>query len=264
MKVTLLDWWPKAGDKAVCEAAWCSTYDRDQIKTEEQIDTLINMLISKGHTTPLESVWLKFYIECPIFVERQLDKYRLTQQFEDIHGNWGIECQYGAIGRNNITQNELSGRYRTIPDRFIEMPPDVSDILQKIKENPSDHYQTHFRQAIADQYEYYESGLSFLKKGVKENKISEKEFKRGREFIRGVLGTAFYTQMIWVLNLNSFQHIMNQRLASEAQVETREIAKMMLNEVVKNKVAVKVIQKMCEVNNWQCVKQQNTKKEGEL
>lgn len=327
IKVKLLSHWGP-GDQRVCESAWTSTYDRDKFetKTEEQIDKVINIVVGQGHGTPLESTWLEFYLEIPIYIERQLDKYRMTQQYQDIRnvydedsvnrlykqyqrkyletlkhvpsgkkqsemtpqelewsyiacgyerlldnltmftaGGLEITANFAPMGRDNITQNELSGRYRTIPNRFIEMPTDVAEIVCKAKNNalqpdPVDGHmggqwdsrslKSWWSNQLHEQYRKYYSDVEDLQKAVKEGLITQSEYKRAREFLRGILGTAFITHMKLVLNLRAFENILRERLAPDAQPEIQEVAKLMLLEVIRAKVAPKVIDKMCHTNNW--------------
>ncbi len=346
IKVKLLSHWGP-GDNRVAEAAWASTYDQDkwENRTEEQRDKVLDIVVGHGHGTPLESVWLEFYIECPIFVERQLDKYRMTQQCQDIqinepelsgkklieqyrrreqvfkkmyegyndpnctcdddsetgdnklgycsvHGTVtksysalvsrpatkdelkysaaaymramdeaahqieyplskaNITSEFAPMGRDNITQNELSGRYRTIPNRFIEMSDDVAEIKAKISTHTRDQEKADWYAMMHDQYEMYEYQIDMLKQAVKEGNITQAEYKRAREFLRGILGTAFITHMKLVLNLRAFENILRERLAPDAQSEIREVAKLMLIETINNKIAPKVIEKMIERNSW--------------
>lgn len=306
IKAKLISHWGP-GDQRVAEAAWASTYDQDkwENRTEEQRDKVLDIVIGHGHGTPLESVWLEFYIECPIFVERQLDKYRMTQQYQDINDkeytdieanvtqmlklaaqvarssdattreiakefinvadNFRdtqkriIEYHFGPMGRDNITQNELSGRYRTIPNRFLEMPDDVADITSRGRffhdgegnnlgaKGAKDWY----HQVVNSQYCLYKSTLTHLKEAVTDGRLDQSEYKRAREFLRGMLGTAFITHMKLVLNLRAFENILRERLASDAQPEIQQVAKLMLKEVIDNKVAPKAIQKMIETNRWE-------------
>jgi thymidylate synthase ThyX len=255
IKVELLDWW--GDDRTIAESAWASSHNQEVIKnkTEEQVDKVIDILVIGGHDTPKESVWLKFYLELPIFCERQIDKYRCTQQYQDIQ----IEYQFGKMGRDSITQNELSGRYRTLNPSFIGMPNDVVDII--CQANYGEYGEGYdgddalatkavWKQQLEKQYEQYQTYLDKLKNGLEENKITQEEYKRAREFLRGMLGTGYITNMQLVMNLNAFEHILNQRLSSDAQPETRQVAQMMLQEVIDKGVAPKTIQKMIEENKW--------------
>jgi len=235
-EVTLLDWWES--DKDVADSAWVST--AKQKRTEEDVYRVITQsIVPLHHDTPKESVWMKFWIRCPIYVERQLDKYRMTTQKQDFKVEW----EEGEFGRWNISQNELSLRYKTMPNTYITMPKDVYDIS-----GPT--IAMLYEQIMSSQETSYEKIISKLKQKVDDKTITYAELKRAREFLRGMLGTGFFTDMQIVLNLNSFEHIMNQRLKPDAQPETQLVAKLMLKEVVDKKVAPITIEKMIEVNKW--------------
>jgi len=235
-EVTLLDWWES--DKDVADSAWVST--AKQKRTEEDVYRVITQsIVPLHHDTPKESVWMKFWIRCPIYVERQLDKYRMTTQKQDFKVEW----EEGEFGRWNISQNELSLRYKTMPNTYITMPKDVYDIS-----GPT--IAMLYEQIMSSQETSYEKIISKLKQKVDDKTITYAELKRAREFLRGMLGTGFFTDMQLILNLNSFEHIMNQRLKPDAQPETQFVAKLMLKEVVDKKVAPITIEKMIEVNKW--------------
>ena len=103
---------------------------------------------------------------------------------------------------------------------------------------------------MKQQYSAYQDELTYLKEALTAGDITQEEYKRAREFLRGMLGTAYITNMQWVMNLNAFEHIMNQRLDRHAQPETRLVARKMLQEVLLAEVAPKTIMKMIEVNGW--------------
>lgn len=260
-EVRLLSWW--GADNDIAESAWVSTGGRlDSKRPLEDVKRVNEFMVEHNHSTPMESVWMKFYIKCPIFVERQLDKTRVSIQ------NQGMTIEYdtGEFGRWGITQNELSLRYRTMPNEAIDMPEDVKELLEKcgdeIETEPGvymygSEVAKAYQEMIDRQSAHYNAIVDFLKIAVEEKRISYQELKRVREFCRGVLGTAYMTDMQIILNLNAFEHICNQRLKPEAQLETREVVSMMLDEVEKNEVAPLTIQKMIEVNGWQRIGQTN-------
>lgn len=236
-EVELLDWWES--DKDIADSAWVST--AKQSRTEEDVYRVITQsIVPLHHDTPKESVWLKFWIRCPIYVERQLDKYRMSTQKQDFKVEW----EEGEFGRWGISQNELSLRYKTMPNTYISMPKDV----YKIVGNTVAYL---YEQIMTNQEIAYEKIISKLKHRVDENIITYAELKRAREFLRGILGTGFLTDMQLILNLNSFEHIMNQRLNPDAQPETQFVARLMLNQVIDKQVAPITIEKMIEVNNWE-------------
>jgi thymidylate synthase ThyX len=251
IKVELLSSWQgkKGGDGAIAHAAWASTFDIEKLssKTNDDIRRITTNVVQFHHDTPKERVWMEFFITCPIFIERMLDKYRMTQQYQDFR----VEFSFAPMGRDHITQNELSGRYRTIPDRSYGLPKDVDVICEKAHNNGRANWGQDWSSLLKMQYEEYSGRLQILKKAEIEGKITNAEYRRAREVWRGILGTAFLTDMRIVMNLNAFEHIINQRLAKDAQNECRAVAYLMLNEVVKNEVAPVTIEQMILTNKWE-------------
>jgi len=261
IKVELCSFW--GGDRDVANAAWASSSDKEklQLKTEQDVQRLIKQLIELDHRTPKERVWMDFYITAPIFCERELDKYRLSQQFQDIR----LEAEIGEFGRWGITQSELSARYRTIPDRAYTLPHDVATIMGKANkyqdrnikyqneksiESYATGHQSLWNWELKRQHHNYQYHLDVLKTAEKANIITNAEYKRAREVLRGELGTAYLTDMRIVLNANALEHILNQRLAKDAQLETRVVAYHMLKEVQSKSVSPVMFTQMAETNGW--------------
>jgi len=245
IKVELLSHW--GGDRDAANAAWASSADLSKLttRTDDDVRRVVTQLVNLHHDTPKERVWVEFFITCPIYVERQFDKYRMSVQYQDFQ----VDFLQAPFGRNGITQNELSGRYRTIPDRHYVMPADVQAILQKSIENPEIEI-NEYEDLLETQYFSYEATLCALRDAEKEGKITNKEYKRVREVYRGVLGTAYMTDMRIVMNLNAFEHIINQRLAPDAQLESRAVALGMIRALQSSNCAAHMLNNMIIVNNW--------------
>lgn len=253
IKVTLESFW--GGDRNAAESAWASSFDKAkaEAKTDDDVRRVVAGLVTQHHDTPKERVWLDFFCTFPIFVERQFDKYRLTQQYQDFQ----VEFMYGDMGRNHITQNELSGRYRTIPERPYKMPSDIVGILQKAAHNMSvgAEIARDWNQRVEAQHMHYKWALDFLKDAEKGTAatgfITNAEYKRAREVLRGELGTAYLTDCRFVMNMNAFEHIVNQRIAPDAQLESNVVAYKMVNAVAAAKVCPAMLDTMIEENGWQ-------------
>lgn len=223
--VKLLSYW--GTDKDIANSAWVSTgkSSEDKDRPQEAIERVITTLITEEHGTPFESVWFKFYIHCPIFVERQLDKQRMTIQMQDMEQQVNTFYNYASFGRLGITQNELSGRYRTLETDYYKIPEDIKNINQKNNFN----FENVYNNILSEQKNKYDEMVKELKQNYKENKITYSELKRTREVLRGILGTSFFTDMQLVLNLRSFVQLAKERLADNTQPETREVVRQMLN-----------------------------------
>ena len=92
-------------DESIANAAWTSTYDKkkreDRYDDPEKVAALVPRLIREGHSTPIESVILRFWIRHPIFNDRQHMTHRIA------------------------SHNGLSARYRTMPGDWFSVPADV-------------------------------------------------------------------------------------------------------------------------------------------
>ncbi len=110
IKAQYLSHWEDDIDLA--SAAWASTVrtiDDIESKNEEDVSRVVKIIVDGHHDTPKESIWVKFYIECPIFVERQFDKYRMTQQYQDIHIDNNLKEELDKIITviNSINKKDL-------------------------------------------------------------------------------------------------------------------------------------------------------------
>lgn len=258
IRVSLESQW--ASDKAAAHAAWASTSDKLKLdaRTPEDIRRVVTGLVNLHHDTPKERCWFEFFITCPIFIERQFDKYRMTIQYQDFI----LEYLEAPMGRDNITQNELSGRYRTIPDRPYTLPNDVANIcaiatdvaIRSMGGTPSNQLLQQEKDIWADlmneQHEWYQTKLFGLKEAEKAGAITNADYKRAREVLRGVLGTSYLTDMRIVMNLNAFEHIINQRLAKDTQTESRIVAYHMIKEVLASGTVETLITEMIKANGW--------------
>jgi len=223
IKVELQEW--MGSDESICNAAWTSTYDKDKredkYQDKDKIESLVKKLIYERHGTPIESVIFRFWINIPIFTDRQHMTHRIA------------------------SHNGLSGRYRTMPDNYYFLPDDVKNILEKanlteIEEN----YNTICNNSIED----YKKGIQFLKKSEKEGLISNQEFKRVREIIRGQLPVSNMTERTTIMNLRSFANYQLQRNSNHAQPEIKRVAELMLEEVEKANICPIAIKTLKEIN----------------
>ena len=252
IEVKLLDVW--GTDETIANSAWVSTAKQDKDRTEEDVSRVVSQMIPSNdtvdHGTPLESVWLRYWIRCPIYVERQFDKYRMTQQYQ----NYTVEYDYGPIGRDNITQNELSLRYRTMPNSYIPIPNDVQDITNKVgchvTEDNIPRLQYLYNTGMEAVKEMYDEIVQKLFAAKEYKLITYDELKRAREFYRGLLGTGFYTDMQIVLNANALKNILTQRLSKHAQPEARIVAELMLKEAMSENKINRMLEKAYTKYNW--------------
>ncbi len=190
------------GDLRIVQAARVS-YGRGS-KGEEKDRELIDFLLRHDHTSPFEQVVFTFDVKMPIFVARQWIRHRTARI------------------------NEVSGRYRKMPDEFY-VPEDEKIHLQnkdnrqgrdekllaplEVRATVRSRMEEHNKQA----YEHYRFMLK--------NDIS-------REVARIALPLSLYTEFYWQMDLHNLFHFLRLRLDDEAQLEIREYAKA-LAEIVK-------------------------------
>lgn len=220
-------------DRSIAEAAWTSstTLQGKEKRTDEDVARVVRMLIEQRHASPIESVVMRFWIKMPIATDRQHMTHRVA------------------------SHNGMSGRYRTMPKEYFLPPDDVKELFRKV---PFAQNGESWQRGILDHYinlcaqanDYYESAMIYLKQCKNENIISNDDYKRAREFIRGVLPQHNMTERITVMNLRSFANYQKLRNSEHAQPEIREVARQMLQQVVDFDicpVAIGVLQE----KNWE-------------
>jgi thymidylate synthase (FAD) len=204
-------------DESIANAAWTSTYDKDKREEKyddpEKIRALVPRLIREGHSTPVESVVLRFWMRLPIFTDRQHMTHRIA------------------------SHNGLSGRYRTLPSDWFSLPEDARAIFNKINTNAGNRVAREYDELCDEVNKAYETWLAFAKQAEKQGTITNGEYKRVRETIRGVLPTAGMVERTTIFNLRSFANYQRLRNSDHAQPEIRQLAQLMLEAVEKAGVA---------------------------
>src|SRR5579864_3446203 len=89
-------------DRSIANAAWTSSFDKEkrEARTDQQVADIVSRLAKDGHSTPFESVIFRFWMRIPIFTDRQHMTHRIA------------------------SHNGLSGRYRTMPTDYFDLPDD--------------------------------------------------------------------------------------------------------------------------------------------
>jgi len=210
-------------DRSIAEAAWTSSSDFQgkQRKTNEQVENIINMLANDKHATPFESVVFRFWIKMPIAIDRQHMTHRIG------------------------SHNGMSGRYRTMPTEFLAMPEDVESILNRINLKITEAYEHVCSLANSN----YALAMKDLKIAKANNNITNEEYKRAREFIRGMLPQHNMTERVTVFNLRSFANYQKLRNSKHAQPEIQEVARQMLDAVKAANICPIALEAL-ERNGW--------------
>lgn len=154
---------------------------------------LIRYLWRNAHTTPFESVTFTFEVKAPIFVFRQWHRHR----------TWSF--------------NELSARYRELPEEFYVPDPDKIGAQSTTNKQGRTHEPVEgasdlalmMRRANAGAFEAYHRLLEF---GV------------SREIARSVLPVATYSHMFSTVSLLNLLRFLALRCDAHAQYEIRVYA----------------------------------------
>jgi len=215
IEVKLVD--TMGSDRAIAETAWTSSvdYGNKKNRTDDEVDKVVRFMAKHKHGTPFESVIFKFWMRIPIFTDRQIVTHRIA------------------------SHNGLSGRYRTVPTDFYDIPNDVSNIIEKatlgaqhtgLQELWNDHvghdkfkvpdiFKEYYDNCIKSM-ESYKNCLQVLKIAEKKlGKITNAEYKRAREIIRGQVPTAGMTERTTIINLRSFANFQKLRNSAHASNE---------------------------------------------
>lgn len=221
-------------DRSIAECAWTSsTTHKGQLKkTDEQVADLVKRLAKEGHATPFEAVVFRFWLKIPIFVDRQHMTHRIA------------------------SHNGMSGRYRTMPSEYYKMPEDCVDILSKMAwVDDKDLLVGGGR--IWQDYAHicnkamllYENAISKLKIAKADEVITDSEYKRMREVLRGMCPQSGMTERVTTMNLRSFANYQKLRNSEHAQPEIAYVASLMLDAVNASGVAPIAIAELLN-NGW--------------
>ena len=170
------------------DAAWRAGEDTGSDKK------LINYLWKNHHTTPFEAVTFTFEVKAPIFVFRQWHRHR-TQSY-----------------------NELSGRYKELPEEFYIPSPSL------IGEQSKDNKQG--RTLSEDKELYKKRSFEVEEYELQCNRAFETYhdlLKSGwpKELARSVLPVSTYSHMFTTMNLLNLFKFLTLRSDSHAQYEIR-------------------------------------------
>jgi len=192
------------GDLAISRNARVS-YDAEP---RERDSGLINYLYENGHNTPFEATAFTFEVKAPIFVFRQWHRHR-TQSY-----------------------NELSARYRELPEEFYIPEPHLVGVQNKDNKQMRDPMTKEEFAALP--VEEREGITSYLGRMRETNQKSFRLYKEmlsqgiPRELARSVLPVGTYSHMFATVNLNNLFKFLSERTHIHAQYEIRVYAMAML------------------------------------
>lgn len=174
------------------DAAWRAGED------EGKDERLIQRLWRDGHTSPFEAVTLTFEVKAPIFVLRQWHRHR----------TWSY--------------NELSARYRELPEEFYIPDPAIVGEQSSVNKQGRQGTET----SIGDRVAEAEIAAGTM---VRAFEIYRYLLKAGwpRELARSVLPVATYSHMFATVNLLNLFRFLTLRDHGHAQHEIRVYAEAM-------------------------------------
>lgn len=179
-------------DSSIVQAARVSYGAGTRLRREDE--KLIRYLMRNRHMTPFEMCEIKLHVKLPIFVARQWIRHR-TANVNEYSGRYSVmdEDFYVPEKKDFLLQSRSNkqGREGKLPDDVIEAS------LQSIRELSELGYETY--KAMID------AGVA-------------------RELARMVLGTNFYTQWYWKIDLRNLFNFLALRTDSHAQFEIRAYA----------------------------------------
>lgn len=215
-------------DRSIAESAWTSSldYQKKKIKTDNDVEKIIKMLVINKHSTPFESIVFKFWIKMPIQTDRQHMTHRIA------------------------SHNGMSGRYRTMPNDWLNASQDIENICEKVFNTNGILHIFEYNKLCETANTFYNRSILAYKDAEKNNKITNKEYKRLREFFRGVLPQNNMTERVTIMNLRSFSNYQKLRNSEHAQPEIQQVAKLMLEEIKKHNICPIVLNAL-ESNNWE-------------
>ncbi len=192
MQVELLNYF--GDDKMACDVARVS-YNKIKDTFDEKDVKLIKFLAEHEHTSHAH---LQFRIKCAIFVERQLFKHQI---------GW--------------TANSLSGRYVDFSDSY-DLPAQLRYQSKSSKQGSAGHLPKELNDVLYAEMDALVQSARLLYDKLEQAGVA-------KEQCRVILPLCLETTFIWTGSFHAFAHLCALRLKPDAQEETRNVVREMLN-----------------------------------
>ncbi len=194
------------GDDRLMAKAARASFVKEAYKSDEMNNSLIDYLFYHRHMSPVEMGNITFESKMPIFVMRQHVRHR------------------------TFKLNEQSLRYVTHDgDYYLPELSRMQYQSEDSKQGSGGTMPKEVAQALQDAMrDSYESQWKLYKRLVKEEEVgnSVKATGLAKEIARGLLGTGFYTTVVWQADLRNLANYLFLRLDGHAQWEIQEHAKL--------------------------------------
>lgn len=176
------------------------SYGKFKEKFDEKDVNLIKYLIKHKHTSPFRHPQLQFRIQCPIYVERQMFKHQV-----------------------GLSANSISGRYVDFSDSY-ELPENLRVQSKSSKQGSDGLLESNKNDYLVQKMKDHVAKSSELYKELCESGVA-------KEQARIILPLCLNTQYIWTGSLAAFLHMFSLRIKPDTQLETRELAEQMLQQI---------------------------------
>jgi thymidylate synthase (FAD) len=197
MKVEILEHF--GDDKMIANVARVS-YGKYKNEFDDGDIKLLKYLADHEHTSPFRHPQLQFRITCPIYVERQLFKHQI---------GWSA--------------NSISGRYVDFSDSY-DIPKILRVQSKSSKQGSDGNLDPVLNDKLTTKIEDFIETAKNLYDELESAGVA-------KEQCRIILPLCLETTFIWTGSLYAFIHLCKLRLKPDAQMETREVVKCMLDSV---------------------------------
>ena len=209
-KVELIGYY--GSDEVIACSAWTSTSRNLTEAKKARVGKLIDMLWSEGHETPFEKGIVHFLVDTDIASHIHLLKHRIS------------------------SLNAESARYKELKEDKYYIPEDWGDIkVGRSTYNSETRFKTSEEHRWADILSEYTSIGNSLYHQCIEDLTPTLGRKRAKESARFFKTYNSQIQADIMFNMRSFANFIKLRNSEHAQLEIREIAQQMWNEVEKIK-----------------------------
>lgn len=169
-----------------------SSFNKEEYSDEERNRSLVRYLIREAHTSPLEMGSITVRIKMPIFVMRQHVRHRTAKL------------------------NEQSLRYVT-HDGDYHIPWGIRKSAKNVKQGSSGDIIENNEELKAEWAALHEQAYALYLRSL--------EMGAAKEQARGLLGTSFYTVVVWQMDLSNLLKYMGLRSDPHAQKEIQDLSK---------------------------------------